>query len=280
MPKDDAHSRAATLALLDWYVESGVDVALDDAPHDRYADSARALRSDVETNDDRRPAHEERAAPAPSNRTRNAPQMIAPDAAAQAARESAAEARDLADLAARLAAFEHAPFRDMARHFLYFAGTPGARLAVFDVAPGATEEASGEAFIGARATLLDNMLAAISHSRECAHLAYLSPWRPPGDKALTPQETAIFAPFARRLVELARPDVVLLFGDAPARALIETNEPVSKLRGKCFDIRCGDHALRAFVFSPLDSMLKGGALKPAAWRDLRAANAELLRVST
>ncbi|MEF3367432.1 uracil-DNA glycosylase, partial [Methylocystis sp. 9N] len=38
----DGLDRRALLALLDWHVESGVDLALDEAPHDRYADSARA----------------------------------------------------------------------------------------------------------------------------------------------------------------------------------------------------------------------------------------------
>lgn len=271
----DLANHRALQALLDWYVESGVDIALDDAPHDRYAESARAPAPVVEIDDRRKTAEEERARQAPRTPRREAPQIIAPDAAAQAARETAAAAHDLDDLAARLAAFKHAPFSDMARHFHFSAGTPGARLMAFDVAPGAIEEAGGEAFSGLSAKLLDNMLAAISRARAGAYLAYLSPWRPPGDKSLTPHETAIFAPFARRHVELAQPEILLLFGEAPARALIETNEPASKLRGKCFDIRCGDHAARAFVFSNLDAMLKSAALKPAAWRDLRAVASAL-----
>ncbi|MEF3367963.1 uracil-DNA glycosylase, partial [Methylocystis sp. 9N] len=201
--------------------------------------------------------------------------LAAPEEAARAAGQEAANARDLDALSARLADFSHAPFRDMAQHFLFSAGAPGARLMVFDAAPGATEEASGEAFSGSSAALLDNMLRAIGFDRQSACLAYVSPWRPPGDKPLTEQEATIFAPFARRHVELARPEVLLLFGETPARILLETSEPLSKLRGKSFEIRCGDHATRAFVFSSLDAMLKSPALKPAAWRDLRKAAAAL-----
>jgi DNA polymerase len=116
------------------------------------------------------------------------------------------------------------------------------------------------------------MLAAIGQSRESAYLAYVAPWRPAGDRALTSQEIAVFAPFARRHLELARPRVVLLFGEAPARVALETGEPVSRLRGKPFDLAGGT---RAFVFSGLDTLLKSPALKPAAWRDLRAAAALL-----
>jgi DNA polymerase len=159
----------------------------------------------------------------------------------------------------------------MAQHFLFGAGAPAARLIAFDAAPGVTEETGGEAFSGLSAKLLDNMLAAIGFDRSSATLAYVSPWRPPGDRALSPHEAAIFAPFARRRVELARPDVLLIFGEAPARIMLTTNEPVGKLRGKAFEARCGAHVARAFVFSSLEAMLKSAALKPAAWRDLRRA---------
>jgi len=262
----------ALAALLDWYVESGVDIALDDAPHDRYAESVRPVE---------RPAAQPLAprAPPPSlepaARPRPASAIAAPDAAARGAEEAAAGAGTLEELAAALAGFPHAPFREMAQHFLFSAGKPGAPLMVLDGAPGVAEESTGEAFCGDQARLLDNMLKAIGRSRESAYLAYVSPWRPPGVMSMTPPQLAILAPFARRHVELARPDVLLLFGEAPARAMIAGGEPLSKLRGKPFDVQCGAHGARAYVFNSLDSMLKSAALKPAAWRDLRAAASSL-----
>jgi uracil-DNA glycosylase family 4 len=263
--------RAALLALLDWYVESGVDLALDEAPHDRYADSARATVESLPQLTEAATIQASPQPPAAERPRRAAAPIVAPDEAIRAAEEAAAGARDLDDLAARLADFPPAPFRDMAQHFLFGAGAAGARLMAFDAAPGATEEASGEAFSGLSAKLLDNMLAAIGRDRKSASLAYVSPRRPPGDRALTPHEAAIFAPFARRRVELTRPAILLLFGEAPARVMLATNEPVGKLRGKIYEARCGAHVTRAFVFSSLEAMLKSAALKPAAWRDLRRA---------
>lgn len=266
---------SALLALLDWYAAVGVDLALDDAPHDRYADSARVASAPVVEAPAAPARREPPPLPALASETQAARPRVAaiaaPDEAVRAAETAAAGATTLLELAAALAEFPYAPFRDMAQHFLFGAGAPGARLMILDAAPGATEESTGEAFSGLQAKLLDNMLAAIGHNRESAYLAYVSPWRPPGDRNLTPPEAATFAPFARRHVELARPEVLLLFGDAPARALLATNEPVGKLRGKPFGIACGAHTARGFVFSGLDSMLKSPALKPAAWRDLRAA---------
>ncbi|MGJ0504966.1 MAG: uracil-DNA glycosylase family protein [Methylocystis sp.] len=263
--------RAALLALLDWYVESGVDLALGEAPHDRYADSARATVESLPQLTEAATIQASPQPPAAERPRRAAAPIVAPDEAIRAAEEAAAGARDLDDLAVRLGDFPPAPFRDMAQHFLFGAGAAGARLIAFDAAPGVTEETSGEAFSGLSAKLLDNMLAAIGLDRKNAALAYVSPWRPPGDRALTPHEAAIFAPFARRRVELTRPDILLLFGEAPARVMLATNEPVGKLRGKIHEACCGAHVTRALVFSSLEAMLKSSALKPAAWRDLRRA---------
>ncbi|MGD9656639.1 MAG: uracil-DNA glycosylase [Methylocystis sp.] len=264
-------TRAALLALLDWHVESGVDLALDESPHDRYADSARQRLESLPASAEPAAVPAQPQPPAAERQRRAMAPVVAPDEAVRAAEKAAAGARDLDDLATRLADFPHAPFRETAQHFLFGAGAADARLVAFDAAPGATEETSGEAFSGLSAKLLENMLAAIGFDRESASLAYVSPWRPPGDKALTPHEAAIFAPFARRRVELARPDILLLFGEAPARVMLATNDPVGKLRGRNYEARCGAHVARAFVFSSLEAMLKSSALKPAAWRDLRRA---------
>ena len=68
---------------------------------------------------------------------------------------------------------------------------------------------------------------------------------------------------------------MLLFGETPARAILATNESVSKLRSRWFEAVCGAHTARAMVFSSLDAMLKSWSLKPAAWRDLRVVAAAL-----
>jgi DNA polymerase len=277
--RDTALDEGALAALLDWYVENGVDLALDDAPHDRYAESARAAPAAPQTaiavarDDDSAlaPSCEvpaPRPPPAPTNRVVAAPAF--PLEVARAAQALAAAARDLDDLRAKFEAFDGAPFKSMARHFLFSAGTPGTRLMVLDFAPGETEERGGEPFSGPQANLLDNMLAAIGFDRESAYLAYFSPWRPPGDKAATPQETGSLAPFARRHVELARPDVLMLIGDTPVRAMLETDDATARLRGKWFDCVCGELSVRAMAFAGLTAMLNAPSLKPAAWRDLRA----------
>ena len=279
-----APDRRVLAALLEWYVENGVDLALDDAPHDRFAErvstpvSSAAIASRLPSPPVviHAPTGKTEVEMSPVVTGRHRPSVVAPDDAIAAATAAATAAGDVVDLAGRFSQFDHAPFRETAEHFLFAAGPPQARLMAFDAAPGAIEESEGSAFCGPRARLLANMLSAIGYNRENARLAYVAPWRPPGDKNLSPQETAILAPFARRHIEFVRPDVLLLFGDAPARALLATDTPASRLRGKWRELDVGGHSVRVMVFSGLDALLKSpAALKPAAWRDLRAVAAAL-----
>jgi uracil-DNA glycosylase family 4 len=277
-----AIDKQALAALLDWYVAVGVDIAVDDAPHDRYAESAareqagarpaEARVSSPRAPQDIRPPLAG-ASPAPKTRASVAP--LFPEDAARAAEEAASGASDLGDLALRFAAFDGCPFKFMASHFLFGAGKPGARLMILDFAPGEEEERSGVAFSGAPSVLLDNMLASIGFGRETSYLAYFSPWRPPGDKPASAAEEAALLPFARRHVELAAPKVLLILGEPTARAMLQTNLSGLRLQGAWFDCQCGGVTTRAMALPSLANVLKTPSMKSAVWRHLRKVAAAL-----
>jgi uracil-DNA glycosylase len=268
------NQRIALAALLEWYVENGVDLALDETPHNRYAEcqEAEAVRDALHS-----PPSAATTLASPAGAPRIAPAIAMPDDAIKLASKVAHSAKDLQQLAENLAQFAQAPFYGMAEHFLFHAGAERAKLMILDAAPGVQEETTGAAFCGQQAQLLRNMLRAIGKNFDSARLSYVSPWRPPGNRPMTPIEIAIFAPFVRRQIELAQPEIILLFGEAPVRATLDVNESLSKLRGKWQTVTCGAHQGRALVFSSLEAMLKSPALKPAAWRDLRSVAEALLK---
>ncbi len=72
-------------------------------------------------------------------------------------------------------------------------------------APGADEDRQGLPFVGRAGMLLDKMLAAIGRDRTSAYISNILPWRPPGNRTPTPNETTICLPFIRRHIELAKP---------------------------------------------------------------------------
>jgi DNA polymerase len=255
------------LALLDWYVSTGVDLAVDESPHDRFAESAVAAAPRPSP-----PAAPVARAAAPSPRSaasRPGGGPVFTEEAARAAREAAEGAGDLDALRERLAAFEGCALRATAGHFLLSAGTPGAPLMALDLGPSEEEERVGEAFVGAEARLLDNMLKAIGRDRSSAYLVYAAPWRPPGGpRELNAGEIAALRPFLLRHVELAAPKVLLVLGNYACRAALGATD-VARLGGQWFDYEAGAARPRALLLPSLASLLTTPILKRRAWRDLR-----------
>ncbi|ARN80375.1 uracil-DNA glycosylase [Methylocystis bryophila] len=254
----------ALQALLAYYHALGVDCAVDGTPHDRFEESRRpSLRS---------PPPEVARDNAPVSRVVAAP--LAADEVTAEAERIAAGARDLETLAQGLFGFEALGMGRRAQHFLFAEGVPGSAVMAMEAAPGAEEERSGAPFSGPEARLLEAMLKAIGVSRSDAYLAYFAPWRSPGGQAPAPHHVEALTPFARRHIALARPKVLLLFGEFAPRAL-GREEAFSKLRWRRFELSFDGAEVSAFVAPDLPSILKSGAMKRPAWKLLRSAAASL-----
>ncbi|BBU61309.1 uracil-DNA glycosylase [Methylosinus sp. C49] len=265
-------------ALVDWYVSIGVDIAIDETPHDRFVESAapppaRAIAPAPVAASSPSPARRAEP-PARETRSQRSAAPVFTEEAARGAREAAGAARTIEELQERLAGFDGCALKATAGHFLFSAGAPGAALMVLDFSPGEEEERGGEAFVGPEARLLDNMLRALRRDRSGAYLAYATPWRPPGARELNPAEVAALNPFLRRHVELAAPRALLILGDFAARAALGSPD-VARYRNAWFDYDCGGGTVRALLAPSLASLLRTPAMKRRAWRDLRAVAAAL-----
>jgi uracil-DNA glycosylase family 4 len=100
-------------------------------------------------------------------------------------------------------------------------------------APGENEDLQGEPFVGQAGLLLDNMLKALGlNRRQKVYIANVLKCRPPGNRNPQPQEVAQCEPFLRRQVELLQPRIILAMGRFAVQALLQSNEPIGKLRGQ------------------------------------------------
>jgi uracil-DNA glycosylase family 4 len=262
-PEANSNERRALQALLAYYEALGVDCALDSLPHDRFEESRRPPAP---------PPPEPPRDNAPASRIAAAP--LAADEVTAAAERIAAGARDLEALAQGLAGFEALGMSKVARHFLFAEGVPGSPVMAMEAAPGEEEERSAAPFCGPEARLLEAMLKAIGVSRSAAYLAYFAPWRSAGGQSPAPHLAEALTPFARRHIALAKPKVLLLFGDVTRRVLRQ-EEPHGKLQWRRFDLRVGDGNIAAFVAPGLSSILKSAAVKRSVWKLLRSAAASL-----
>jgi DNA polymerase len=230
---DDWH---AALAALAWQVELGVTDAALDAPLDRFA------LADAPPSGKPVPAQAGTSPPpaiAPADPRSADPRSADPRAAdpvADATRLAAA-ATTLPDLAAAMAAFDGCDLKRGARNFVFADGDPDARVMIIGEAPGQEEDREGRPFVGAAGQLLDKMLAAVGLSRtspDPARAVYITnvlPWRPPSNRTPTADEIAMFRPFLARHIALADPQVLVVMGNVPLMALLNT-QGILRLRGQ------------------------------------------------
>jgi DNA polymerase len=249
--------------LLAFYLEAGVDCALTDTPVDRLADPDLAPAAGEPVP----PKPVRVAAPLPAAR---AEVTQAPEAAVLSAREAARTAPTLEALRALLEVFDGCALKSTATRLVFSDGNPQARIMFVGEAPGREEDLEGLPFVGRSGKLLDRMIAAIGLDRSSAYIANVIPWRPPGNRTPTPQETQICLPFIQRQIELVNPDVLVTLGNPATQALLATREGIMKTRGKWFEYDTGTRVIRAIATFHPAYLLRSPSYKRLAWQDLRA----------
>jgi DNA polymerase len=134
-------------------------------------------------------------------------------------------------------------------------------------APGAEEDRQGEPFVGRAGKLLDLMLAAIGLDRRRVYIANILKCRPPGNRDPRPEESSACRPFLMRQIALVSPRVVLAVGRVSAQNLIGTDQAVSRLRGRWFEL--GPDSLPMAVTYHPSYLLRSPEQKAKAWQDLQ-----------
>jgi DNA polymerase len=260
----------ALKALLDFHVEAGVDLALDETPHNRFAEpkaEPAQARAAAPQRDGSRAAHS--SSPPPRALPKVA--AAAPDEVASLAREQARHAQSLEELEAILAGFEGCALKFSAKNLAFADGNPEGRVMLVGEAPGADEDRIGKPFMGRSGQLLDRMLATIGLDRSQVYVANIVPWRPPGNRTPTPQEIAICKPFIARQIELAAPEFLLCLGGPSAQNLLGLKEGILRTRGRWFTYKAEDgREVRALPTLHPAYLLRQPLQKRLGWRDFQA----------
>ena len=264
----DAPSDRDTLqALLDFHVEAGVDLALDETPHNRFAEpKAEPARAKAPV-----PKAEPPRSETPPPRALPKAAASAPEEVASLAREQARHAQSLEELEAILAGFDGCALKFSAKNLAFADGNPEGRLMLVGEAPGADEDRIGKPFMGRSGQLLDRMLATVGLDRSQIYVANIVPWRPPGNRTPTPQEIAICKPFIARQIELASPEFLLCLGGPAAQNLLNIKDGILRTRGRWFTYKTEDgREIRALPTLHPAYLLRQPLQKRLGWRDFQA----------
>jgi uracil-DNA glycosylase len=270
--------------LLAFYVDAGADALIGEEPVDRMAETpaqergrppaeARIASLDAAGRGETAPPSVTKRPPSrplPLKGGGSVPPPASPEAAVMAAREAARSAKTLEDLRALLTDFEGCALRATATQLVFADGNPQSRVMFVGEAPGYEEDVSGRPFVGRSGKLLDLMMAAVGLDRTSVYIANVVPWRPPGNRTPTPQETAICLPFIRRQIELANPDVVVCLGGPAMQTLLGIKDGITRTRGRWFAYDTGTREIKALATFHPAFLLRSPLQKRFAWRDFLA----------
>ena len=142
---------------------------------------------------------------------------------------------------------------------------PRADWLIVGEAPGENEDLQGEPFVGQAGQLLDNMLKAMALERHRnVFITNVLKCRPPANRNPEPAEVARCLPFLQRQIELLQPKVILAMGRFAVQALLQTAEPIGKLRGSPHQY----HGVPVIVTYHPAYLLRSLPDKAKAWADL------------
>ena len=155
-------------------------------------------------------------------------------------------------------------------------GLASANWMIVGDAPGEEEDQAARSFAGAAGQLLDNMLKALSLTREQVYLTHALKCRTPVGRNASQVEVSHCATYLARQVELVQPKVILAMGRTAALALLQSAEPLGKLRSQVQSFR----GVPVVVTYPPAYLLRNQADKAKAWADLCSAASLVQSAST
>ena len=127
--------------------------------------------------------------------------------------------------------------RSAASRWCSASAIPNADLMFVGEAPGADEDQQGEPFVGRAGQLLTKIIEAIGLKRDDVYIANVIKCRPPGNRNPEPDEVEQCEPFLFRQIDAIKPKVIVALGKFAAQSLLQTTDPITRLRGRVFNYR-------------------------------------------
>ncbi len=277
----------ALKSALQWYLDHGVDEALDDTPINRFNMPEQSKRSSSTTSTQMQSPqkkYDPNTGFVAQTTANPSPETAAPLGSAEArakAIKMAAAANTLDDLKQAIEDFDGLAVKKTATNMVFADGNKNAPIMLIGEAPGADEDRQGKPFVGVSGQLLDKILKAIDIERvendpqKSVYISNILNWRPPGNRTPTPAEIEISLPFIEKHIALINPKMLILCGGVSAKALLGRNDSLSRMRKTWHDytprtpeLNTGQLSIPAVVTYHPAYLLRTPAQKKATWADM------------
>ncbi len=145
-------------------------------------------------------------------------------------------------------------------------GNPKADIVFVGEAPGEEEDNQGRPFVGRAGKLLDQLIERIGIKRSDIFICNVLKCRPPGNRDPQPDEVACCKDYLLAQLDIIRPRVICTLGRHAYNTLLETDAPITRIRGKMTTFR-GTPLLP--TYHPSYLLRSQGRIKEA-WEDMDA----------
>jgi uracil-DNA glycosylase family 4 len=190
---------------------------------------------------------------------------------AQALRQSSDPTDSLEKVAADLQGCMRCKLCEKRKTIVVGEGNPQAELVFVGEGPGEQEDQQGRPFVGKSGQLLDRMIEAMGLKRSDVFICNVVKCRPPDNRNPEADEIEACGNFLARQLDILRPKVVVALGKFAAQTLLQTETPISRLRG---EFRSYRGAKLMPTFHPA-YLLRNPDSKKEAWADLQQVAKEM-----
>lgn len=183
----------------------------------------------------------------------------------------------LEELYKTVSAFDKLAITKTATNTVFSDGNPNSEIMIIGEAPGAEEDFKSIPFCGKSGQLLDLVLSKINLYREKNfYITNTIFWRPPGNRAPTPEELEACLPFVKKHIAIIAPKLIILSGATAVKSLFKESNPeiaktaITKLRGKFLEYK------NEYIENPIDTiavfhpsyLLRSPIQKKFIWEDM------------
>ena len=156
-----------------------------------------------------------------------------------------------------------------ATNIVFADGNPKSKIMFIGEGPGSNEDLEGLPFVRRAGALLDKMLDSIDLDRKKVYITNVVNYRPPDNRRPTEEEIERYFPYLKKHIVIIDPKIIVLLGSTAMKAIIGSDEVISKVRGKWINKQFGScNASIIVTFHPA-FLMRQPAQKKMAWIDLK-----------
>lgn len=147
------------------------------------------------------------------------------------------EGPTLSELKRTVLACERCALATTRKSVVFGEGNPKADIVFVGEAPGEEEDNQGRPFVGRAGKLLDQLIERIGVKRSDVFICNVLKCRPPGNRDPEPDEAAACKEYLVAQLDIIRPRIICTLGRHAYNTLLETDAPISRIRGKLTTFR-------------------------------------------